>query len=264
MPADRPRARAQRGFTLAEIAIAILVMSLLGVFGLSLLTNTQAAQRRAEAQRQLEEVRSALIGFAITNGRLPCPAVTASNGQESFVAGGTTEGRCTALQPNAATQGLLPGRALGLPGVSTDGLLRDPWGQPIRYSLAPMAATPASICVVATPGSVCMLTVFEGIKTGMSNLPNATTFPAASPYLRICEQAACGNVLANDVAFVLLSGIDATAAGGADETENLDSDTQHVYHEPRDAAGTGGRFAHLVLWVPRSTLIDALARAGRL
>lgn len=271
-PAERRRPglatgrHASRGFTLAEIAIAVLVLSLLGVFGLGLLTNTQAAQRRGEAQRQLEEVRTALLGFAITNGRLPCPAATApanSNGNESFAAtGNATNGRCSAFNANAATQGLLPARTLGLPGISADGLLRDPWGQPIRYSVAQVALSgdaPPNACTPAA--GTCRLLASNGLTGNLGTLADASV---AGRYLRICDSAACTNVLASDVAVVLASGIDAAGAGGADETENLDGDTDHVFHEPREATGTGGRYAHLMLWLPRTVLIDALARAGRL
>src|SRR5215470_16101798 len=66
--------RGVRGFTLAELAVVVLVIALL-LGGLTLTLSTQTELRRIEdTQRTLELAKDALIGFAITRGRLPCPA----------------------------------------------------------------------------------------------------------------------------------------------------------------------------------------------
>ena len=44
-------------------------------------------RRQEETRRILDEAREALLGFAATHGRLPCPATSASRGEESFAAG---------------------------------------------------------------------------------------------------------------------------------------------------------------------------------
>lgn len=63
-----------RGFTLIELSICLLVIGLLSS---GLLQGLSARQEIAEVQatqKQLDEIREVLIGFAIANGRLPCPA----------------------------------------------------------------------------------------------------------------------------------------------------------------------------------------------
>ncbi len=45
--------------------------------------STQVDQRRyAETEKQLEHIREAVIGFALANRYLPCPAVSATDGSE--------------------------------------------------------------------------------------------------------------------------------------------------------------------------------------
>ena len=63
-----------RGFTLAELAIVVAVIALL-LGGLTLTLSTQTELRRiSDTQRTLELAKDALIGFAMTRGRFPCPA----------------------------------------------------------------------------------------------------------------------------------------------------------------------------------------------
>lgn len=69
-----------RGFTLVELAVVIAVIALLLGSILVPLT-TQVAQRNiSQTRRELEEIREALIGFAMVNRYLPCPAVSDNNG----------------------------------------------------------------------------------------------------------------------------------------------------------------------------------------
>ena len=77
-----PLRRSVRGFTLAELAIAFLVISLL--LGGMLMTLSAQNQTRqiAETQRTMENARDALLGFAVRFGRLPCPAMDGGLGGE--------------------------------------------------------------------------------------------------------------------------------------------------------------------------------------
>ncbi len=71
--------RRQAGFTLAELAIVMLVFSIL-LGGMFVSISTQLDLRNiSDTQRNMDQAREALIGFAVANGRLPCPAAAASN-----------------------------------------------------------------------------------------------------------------------------------------------------------------------------------------
>lgn len=66
--------RTKNGFTLIEIAMVLVIIGLL-LGGLLMPLATQVdVQRRIETEKAMEQIKEALIGFAMVNGRLPCPA----------------------------------------------------------------------------------------------------------------------------------------------------------------------------------------------
>src|SRR5688572_18807822 len=90
----------QRGFTLIELAVVVVVIALL-LGSLLYPLNTQVEQRNvAQTQRVLEETREALIGYAMIHGRLPRPAASETDGSERGTCGGGT--------PNDACTGYIP------------------------------------------------------------------------------------------------------------------------------------------------------------
>lgn len=117
-----------KGFTLAEIAIALLIVGLLLGSALVPLSAQIDVRNYAETQRTQEQIREAIIGFALANGRLPCPAAgnvvagTAGAGTEQF-----TAPSCTALM------GVVPWATLGLPET-------DAWGRRFSYRVSPAFA----------------------------------------------------------------------------------------------------------------------------
>ncbi|MBS3934952.1 MAG: prepilin-type N-terminal cleavage/methylation domain-containing protein, partial [Sulfuritalea sp.] len=71
-----------RGFTLTEMAVALLIVALL-IGGMLLPLSAQRdIHAQQETRRTLAEVRDALVGFAVVHGRLPRPAVSATDGSE--------------------------------------------------------------------------------------------------------------------------------------------------------------------------------------
>ena len=117
----------QPGFTLVELAVVLAIFGLLlGILVIPLGTQVDQ-QRYAEAQRQLNAVHEALLGFAIANGRLPCPAnATLASGT---VNAGAENRQAAPLNPCVAAQGALPWATLGVPEL-------DPWGYRFTYRVA--------------------------------------------------------------------------------------------------------------------------------
>ncbi len=105
------RTRHDKGFTLVEIAIALVVVALLAAGTISALRVQIAYTRNSQAREQLREAKEALINYAIANQKLPCAASST---------GGTASTTCN------SDKGFLPWQDLGLPAV-------DPWGQTLRY-----------------------------------------------------------------------------------------------------------------------------------
>jgi prepilin-type N-terminal cleavage/methylation domain len=62
------------GFTLAELAVVLVIVALL-IGGLLIPLSTQIDIRNvADTRRALTEIREAMLGYLVVNGRLPCPA----------------------------------------------------------------------------------------------------------------------------------------------------------------------------------------------
>src|SRR5690348_341427 len=86
---------AGRGYSLLELAVALLVIAVLtGMIALPLAAQVEM-RRGEETRRRLGDARDVLLAFAATHGRLPCPASGSSRGEESFAPGGdASNGLC--------------------------------------------------------------------------------------------------------------------------------------------------------------------------
>ena len=130
----------QLGFTLVELAVAMIIIGLLLGGALTTMSAQHNLKVTAETNRLLEDAQEALIGFAIATGRLPCPSANLNDkGRESPNNGGI----CT--KSNA----FLPAKALGIGPTDEDGFLLDSWGNRVRY-----AVTDAETNAFTTSGKI--------------------------------------------------------------------------------------------------------------
>lgn len=114
----------QRGFTLIEIAIVLLVVAILLGYTVAMFPRQQELKQYRAVNEEMDRIIEAIIGFAQVNGRLPCPSIPDSNGLED--GGGAVN--CNNYG------GFVPVNTLGLNGrLNQDTLLIDPWGNPYRY-----------------------------------------------------------------------------------------------------------------------------------
>src|SRR5437763_8602675 len=135
------------GFTLVELAVVMMIVAFL-LASLLYTLSAQTEQRNfEETRRRLEQARELVLSFAIVNGRLPCPARSASAGVEvrDVASGrcwdGTTEDYYGGSLAGGATGGFLPAVTLGHPNVDASGFALDPWGNRIRYAVAKSIAS---------------------------------------------------------------------------------------------------------------------------
>jgi prepilin-type N-terminal cleavage/methylation domain-containing protein len=238
------------GFTLIELAVALVVVAMILGSILVPLT-TQVAQRKTgDTEKTLEDVKEALLGFAVARGRLPCPASSTSNGAESPAGGGVC------VNAGGIYTGFVPGATLGLAGTDAQGYVLDSWGTRIRYAV--------------TTANASAFTTANGMRTtGMSVLtpdlwvcPTSTGIAGAPP--------TCGAglpYLTNSAVAVIFSrGPNATTGGGAgaDEATNANNNRAFVSHIRADRNAANGEFDDVVTWISPHTLYSRLLNAGQL
>lgn len=90
------------GFSLVEMAIVLAIVALLLGGLLPTISGQIEQQRRKETSKYMDEVRDALLGYAVVNGYLPCPAIDDN---------GTAAVTCTTT---ASQIGKLPYKDLGM------------------------------------------------------------------------------------------------------------------------------------------------------
>nr|MDJ0833575.1 type II secretion system protein [Gammaproteobacteria bacterium] len=132
------------GFTLIEIAIVLLVVTVILGYTLAMVPVQQELKQYRQAEREMDWIIESLYAYAQTNSHLPCPAANTSDGFECRNDG--TAGNCNGNDTSADVCdlwfGFLPGKTLGLDGkYSSAGLLLDPWGQPYLYQVTDGGAT---------------------------------------------------------------------------------------------------------------------------
>lgn len=247
-----------KGFTLVEMAVVLAIVALLLAGLVPAISSQMELQRMRETRKQLEEIQQALIGFAIANGRLPCPATSTSNGEESPVGGGS----CTSFW-----DGYVPAATLGIANVdSNTRLVVDSWNNPIRYAVTSWSKTTA-------PTVNNVYTTSNGIATaGIS---------ALNPDLHVCSTAT--GVSASDCASastrLTASGVPAVAYStgkngghggtGTDEAANpnpnsTNNDRIFVSHMPSPSSSANGEFDDIVIWISNPLLLNRMVAAGKL
>jgi prepilin-type N-terminal cleavage/methylation domain-containing protein len=236
----------QKGFTLVEMAIVLVIFGLL----LSALFLPLQAQQQQAARGQTitttENAKTAILGYAQSHGRLPCPATAVSNGMEAPLTGGTCNQQV----------GFLPAATLGIQPTDAQGFALDAWNNRIRYAVTSANANTYSFTT--------------------TNAMNTLGMSALTPDLRVCASSLAANCSAtinltsNAVAVIFSTGATGSlVAGSADETENLNAvganqiDTVFVSRDISQVTAPN-EFDHLVTWISPYTLYNAMIQAGQL
>lgn len=260
--------RFSTGFTLVELAIVLAILGLV----LSTLLLPLRAQREQAAQIETNNTlvlaKQALLGFAQTHGRLPCPAIAASNG----IASPNASGACT-------TQlGFLPAATLGLQPVDAQGFAIDAWNNRIRYAVTQGVLTKATGAIAAdatftTSNSINNLGI-SNINTSTEQRAMLRVCSAASAFATTCSAPPVSgeiNYLTNEaVAVIYSTGATESSEASAlppivrpDETENLNTNTVFVSRDISLAAAPN-EFDHIVTWISPYVLYNAMIEAGQL
>lgn len=214
----------QQGFSLIEMAIVLVVLGLI-LGGMLLPLSTQMEkQDRDETQRTLDDVQDALLGYAMTNGRLPCPDVDGDGISD-------IAGTCSNVQGN-------------LPWVDLGAGKEDAWGQIFTYRVTGSFAD-------TTDGTGCS-TPTPGISLELCSAADISIIDAAS-----------GNPVASQIPAIVIShGKNWAITTSADENENTDNDA--IFVDKIYSKNAAATFDDQVIWVSPNILKARLVSAGRL
>jgi prepilin-type N-terminal cleavage/methylation domain-containing protein len=217
------------GFTLVEMAIVLVIIGLL-LGGMLMPLSAQMDQRRnSETQKALDEIKNALIGFAIAKGRLPCPTTTADPANVLY---GDEDATC-----DRTTNGYLPWKALGVAETDAWGIIRtttaSPWIGYWRYRVDPGFAD-------------------------KNNLFSLTT--AADGTLKLSVQNSLGVSLTTTtqrpLAIVFSTGKNLTADG-----QNANFLQANAIYQSDTPSST---FDDITIWLAAPTLFNRMVAAGKL
>lgn len=228
-----------RGFTLVEVAIVLVVVGLL-IGGLITPLSSQLEQRRvADTRRALDEARDALTGFALRNGYLPCPAISAANGLED-----RSGERCT----DERRIGFLPWATLGVAKL-------DSWGHLYVYSVTPEFTDSDARFRLNTPRDITVATRDTAgalvAATAPNDIPAVILSAGRNGYGAFSEQG----VRAADA-----------GSGNVDEKANIASPgTAFISRDGADnPAVPGGSYDDIVVWLSPNILFNRMIAAQRL
>ena len=282
----------KRGFTLLELAIALAIVGLL-LGGLSVpLSKRLAEQQYAETQVSIDKAMDALVGFALLNGRMPCPDIstTVADNRDGLEDPGVSGGFTCAVgantgtfnytnssDVNGASWGDLPWKTLGLPPPNN----ADAWNNRLRYAVVTNLATIDEDDANSFNEDVLATTTMLRIRCGN---PTTTTPATAAPGCLATTYAVNDNAVfavysagSNGWGSTSITNLTTrkpfTAtqialtpdqAANAPEVEaTLALRRQFVTRDRTDASSTAGEFDDLLSFMSSTKLASKLLNAGK-
>ena len=247
------------GFTLVEMAIVLVIVGFLLSGGGTILSSQLEMRRVQETNALLSEVREALIGFAIANGRLPCPApaTTATGSVGAGLEEATGIGSALACT-NAKGVGVVPWATLGVSEV-------DSWGRRFTYRVTLEFARGATGQTVFAAGCV-----------PPSNPQNAAFALCSNGTMNVISTGGGSTVALNVPAVVISHGKNGNGAytsqgaqlgAGADAGEldnQLTTGGANMANLSFVSKTPTATFDDLVSWISQNILSNRMVAAGRL
>lgn len=258
--------RQQQGFTLVEITIAMLVVSILLAGILMPLALQMELRRYADTKKTMDQINEALIGFVLINGRLPCPA------DPTIPDGSANAGVERAACATAATKvGVVPWVTLNVGET-------DEWGRRFTYRVTSIfadaiaAATYGCTPAVNPTQSSFALCAKGDLKVRSRNPGTKTAYDLTNGELPAVFMSHGKNGYgAYGPQGTLVA---AVPAANADESTNANAGTTIFMSRERtdassscsDTAGTTPmcEFDDLVAFIPLTTLMSRMVISGKL
>jgi prepilin-type N-terminal cleavage/methylation domain-containing protein len=234
-----PQHISKKGFTLVEMAVVLVIVGImLGAMLVPL--SAQMDQRNySETKKSMDEIKEALIGFAMSNGHLPCPAISASNGSED-----RTGNTCTLNK----RVGFLPWAELGVPKL-------DSWGHLYRYSVTQAFADSATKISLSQPRDITIKTrANDGTQINLSNVNNIPAVVVSHGKNGTWGYMDSGTLIGDSSTHNDDEDINGSGAGTTFFSRNFSADTTTSY----------GEFDDVVIWISPNVYLNRMVAAGQL
>lgn len=252
-----------RGFTLVELTIVFVIMSLIFGAGMTLLMAQMSASRQAETKVKQEAIRVALISFISRNNRLPCPADPAlSSSAALYGTEAANPGTCTG-RPASGTgdavvvNGIVPWVSLGLPeDMGSDGFY-----DRFSYQVVQKATNLNAQTIPGMRGYITLHSAGPGTigpaPTGnqINDCTNGLTYNPCAAVVVVISHGKNGHG-----AFTSNGSTVPATGAGADELANLDGDSLFVKKDY--AESSGNPFDDSVMALTPSDLLSPLTQNG--
>lgn len=258
--------RTLNGFTLIELSVVLFIVSLLMVGLLGPVATQIEARERQETIDTMNDIMEALYGFAIINGRLPCPDATGDG-----ISDPSFSGTCVSAAPG---DGWLPWQTLGIKNQG------DVWGNRFKYHVNTPGFTVIDdgICsdgagaagdfdLCQTLGGLTILTRGDDpLIAGVETKAEYTLLNFIPAIVLSHGKNGLGATTFNGVALT------ATTAG-TDENENDDANTDGNFYSRIFSEGGAGctddadeanvlcEFDDIVMWISPNILMNRLVKA---
>jgi prepilin-type N-terminal cleavage/methylation domain-containing protein len=251
----------QKAFTLIELSVVLFIISLLMVGLLGPVGTQIESQERQQTIDTMNDIMESLYGFAVINGRLPCPD-TGGDGISDPVASGT----CT--NPNG--DGWLPWQTLGL------SFQNDVWGNRFKYHVTTPGFTTVDTGTCAADGeldlcqsgTITILTRGDDTATG-AVVESKFQYNAATLVPAVVVSHGKNALGATTSTGTVLT---ATTAG-TDEVENDDANTDANFYSRTFSEGAAGctddadeanvlcQFDDIVMWISPNILMNRMVKS---
>lgn len=227
----------QNGFTLIELSIVLIIISLIlgSILGLG---NAQIAASKINSTKQKQQtIQLALSRFISFNHRLPCPAVaTLSKGETGYGMEASNQGICADTNPGAGglvATGIVPFSSLGL----TDEAASDGYYNRFTYQVALAATNTNQETVVGLRGAssthsstpILLRSAPNGNQSNDCNPDNLPYNPCSAVVMLVSHGR-------NGLGSYSEDGDLRAAPSGQDELENADNDSAFVIKGYSDVA----------------------------
>ena len=234
----------QTGFTLIELAMVLFILTLLLAGFLRPLAERVRQDEINRTEAQMEQIREVIYGYAVKEGRLPCPDCRSDS-----------EGTCTSAEvgdgiedpsvPGAACKsdvGNLPWQTLGVEE-------RDVWSNLFTYRVTGDFAD-------STDGTGCAGTATINVSFSLCSVGDIT----------VLDSDGGSNIATGVPAIVVSHGSNWTEVPSSHEAENYDNgtDTDREFVDKDFSEDELLKFDDILIWISPHILVNRMVISGKL